>query len=296
MRIMKAKRVLMVLVLFIFAGPADASEPRLLDEWCLSTSGIVGLAIVGDGGICLTSSVEDRVFRLSPAGEVLSAWGEPGQGPGQFSSPAGIASDGAGMLFVADLGNHRVQVFTPEGEWIRMWGTEGDSDGQFRHPLGVAVDNAGFVYVSESDRIQKFSEEGEFVTSWVGGYGPIAMAVKDSRLYVASLGASIVEVFSTSGQHLNSWVVSEPSGIAVRGDDHNEVVVLSRGTSRVSSYSLNGVLLDYWGNDDLFQFPYGLAIFGERTYLTAGGCVHVFEAAPTAVQPSTWGGLKARYD
>ncbi len=60
----------------------------------------------------------DQVQKISPQGEFLLKWGEPGNGPGQFNRPAGIAVDGDGDVYVADWHNHRVQVFSPQGEFL----------------------------------------------------------------------------------------------------------------------------------------------------------------------------------
>ena len=41
-------------------------------------------------------------------------------------------------------------------------------DGQFSNPTGLAVDSLGFVYVIDynNNRIQKFTNDGTFVTKW----------------------------------------------------------------------------------------------------------------------------------
>jgi hypothetical protein len=49
-----------------------------------------------------------QMFNLD--GELLMWFGEPGQGPGQFSLPSGIAKRGE-LLAVADTLNHRIQLF-----------------------------------------------------------------------------------------------------------------------------------------------------------------------------------------
>ena len=41
--------------------------------------------------------------------------GPAGTGSGQFSQPAGVATDGAGFVYVADTGNNRIQKFTTAG-------------------------------------------------------------------------------------------------------------------------------------------------------------------------------------
>src|SRR5262249_34814419 len=44
-------------------------------------------------------------------------WGEPGTDPGCFNIPHNIATDAAGLVYVADRENHRVQVFDGDGRY-----------------------------------------------------------------------------------------------------------------------------------------------------------------------------------
>ena len=62
-----------------------------------------------------------RVHKFSPEGKLLSSWGEPGKGPGQFRLPHAIAVDRGGKVYVADRENSRIQVFTGDGEYLTEW-------------------------------------------------------------------------------------------------------------------------------------------------------------------------------
>jgi DNA-binding beta-propeller fold protein YncE len=62
-----------------------------------------------------------RVHRFSADGRLVSSWGEPGAGPGQFHVPHGIAIDRDGIVYVADRENSRIQLFSPEGDFLREW-------------------------------------------------------------------------------------------------------------------------------------------------------------------------------
>ncbi len=64
-------------------------------------------------------------------------------------------------------GGYCVSVFSPSGERLRSFGIHGSDQGQFRAPYGVAVDGKGCILVAydENNRIQKFTVEGEFLTS-----------------------------------------------------------------------------------------------------------------------------------
>jgi len=44
----------------------------------------------------------------------VATWGSYGTGEGKFDRPYGIATDGAGNVYVADTYNHRIQKFSPD--------------------------------------------------------------------------------------------------------------------------------------------------------------------------------------
>ena len=141
-----------------------------------------------------------------------------GSGRGQFGqfSPQGVALDSAGNLYLVDRGNHRIQKFSPSGEFLLMFGggvnetsggnvcprpgfpgdvckagTTGTANGQFEAwPLSsnIAIDVGGTesasddrIYVGDKDRIQRFDNEGEYVSSIpLAGKGYVATLALDS--------------------------------------------------------------------------------------------------------------------
>ena len=58
------------------------------------------------------------VHRFSADGTLIASWGEPGDGPGQFSLPHAICFVGDDRVLVADRENFRLQLFTLEGEFV----------------------------------------------------------------------------------------------------------------------------------------------------------------------------------
>jgi DNA-binding beta-propeller fold protein YncE len=83
-----------------------------------------------------------RVHMFSPKGELKRSWGEPGNGPGQFHLPHGIAVAADGRVFVCDREADRIQIFSPDGEFLTEW-----RDTQ--RPTHVAFDGQGRAYVTE---------------------------------------------------------------------------------------------------------------------------------------------------
>ena len=83
-----------------------------------------------------------------------------------LNTPAGLAIDTAGNVYIADAFNHKIRQIAPDGVITTLAGTgeagaEGDggqaSDARLRTPLGVALDSDGTLYIADTynHRIRK---------------------------------------------------------------------------------------------------------------------------------------------
>jgi DNA-binding beta-propeller fold protein YncE len=101
------------------------------------------VALAVDGAIYATDGYGNaRVHKFDPAGRLLFSWGEPGDGPGQFNLPHGIAIDREGLVYIADRENSRIQVFTPDGGYLAQWT-------DVARPMQVVVDGHDRVFAAE---------------------------------------------------------------------------------------------------------------------------------------------------
>lgn len=73
-----------------------------------------GNSYVSDGYI------NSRIAKYDMHGNWVKSWGEPGDKPGQFSTPHSIAIDAQNHIYVADRGNRRIQVFDTDGNFLRQ--------------------------------------------------------------------------------------------------------------------------------------------------------------------------------
>src|SRR5436853_4354688 len=64
--------------------------------------------------------INSRVAKVDKDGKWLKSFGEPGDGPGQLTTPHSIAADAQGNVYVADRGNRRIQVFDGDGKLLRQ--------------------------------------------------------------------------------------------------------------------------------------------------------------------------------
>ncbi|HTX43614.1 MAG TPA: hypothetical protein VMC61_02710, partial [Methanocella sp.] len=158
------------------------------------------------------------------------------------------ALDKDGNAYVTEYGNHRVQKFDPSGNFITQWGREGSGQGEFEYPAGIAV-----------------SGDGQFEY-------PAGIAVSgDGIVYVADLGNSRIEMFSSDGGYMSQWgsagsgngQFSLPHGIAVDGSGN--VYVADLGNHRVQKFTSTGRFIGSFGSygkkDGLFMSPAGVAVY-----------------------------------
>jgi DNA-binding beta-propeller fold protein YncE len=89
-----------------------------------------------------------RVHRFSANGALIATWGEPGDGPGHFSTPHGIWALADGRVAVTDRENNRLQVFSAAGDLLAIWP-------DFYQPMDIFQDAAGRLYVT--DKVPRLS-------------------------------------------------------------------------------------------------------------------------------------------
>ncbi|MBI3849571.1 MAG: hypothetical protein HY298_04675 [Verrucomicrobia bacterium] len=101
------------------------------------------VALSPEGDIYISDGYGNaRVHKFAPGGRLLFSCGEPGNGPGQFHVPHGIAVDRQGTVYVADRENSRIQLFAPDGTFLSEWT-------DVARPCQVFIDGAENVYIAE---------------------------------------------------------------------------------------------------------------------------------------------------
>jgi DNA-binding beta-propeller fold protein YncE len=89
-----------------------------------------------------------------------------------FYTPANLAVDRRGFLYVSDAIQRRVLILNRRGRLVHSFGQAGDGPGDFGRPKGIAVDSEGHIYVADGifNNFQIFDQEGN-VLFFVGSRG-----------------------------------------------------------------------------------------------------------------------------
>ena len=128
----------------------------------------VGLEVFGDRlYVCNLANQQVEIFdRMS--GEMIGAFGGPGDEDGQFRVPLGIDIDKEGFVYVCDMMRCRIQKFTPDGELVAAVGALGDVAGSFARPKQIAVDSDGIIYVVDAsfNNVQMFNADFELLMAF----------------------------------------------------------------------------------------------------------------------------------
>lgn len=225
-----------------------------------------------------------RIQIFDRDGNFIRCWRTPEVGLGK---PCGLGLDNRNSLLVGDTHYHRVLFYSKHGvldQSRTIGGKNGILPGQFGFVTDVVQDSSGNFYVGdygEHDRIQKFSQDGDFIMEW-GGQGdepgkflrPQGMIVDENGLlWVADACNHRVQVFDATGDHVRLvkiWgtmgiepgQMRYPYGIAFVGNDR--LLLCEWGNHRVQLFDLEGNPHGMWGSagKQIRQLnqPWGLAI------------------------------------
>lgn len=229
-------------------------------RWPATVLGGALLLLVGVGAV--PTLLRRNGERYHP----VLAWGRPGDGPGEFRGPVGVAVDDSGYVYITDSGNDRIQKFTADGKFVAAWGSTGAAVGRLRRPMHVRLGPGGVLYVAEylNDRIQVFTLAGTPVgllvadttssTSALDAPGGVAVSPDGREVWIADFYHHRVAVFTREGRYLRQ--VGAP-GRGIRGKLHypTDVVFGPDGTAyvadaynnRVQRFAQDGRVLGAWG-------------------------------------------------
>jgi uncharacterized protein (TIGR03437 family) len=203
-----------------------------------------GVALDASGNLLIADQNSDRIRKLNAAGVVstLAGIGMPGYNgdllpaiAAQLFSPAAVAADAGGNLYIADAGNQRVRRVNAGG-WISTVAGNGSRgvavsnssaiSASLDTPRGVCVDAAGNLYIADTanNAIRKVSLDGIITT--LAGRGTAG--------------------FSGDGGPASAAQLTQPRGIAM--DAAGNLWIADTGNHRVRRITPDGTITTIAGN------------------------------------------------
>ncbi|MCL9997869.1 MAG: peptidyl-alpha-hydroxyglycine alpha-amidating lyase family protein [Erythrobacter sp.] len=153
---------------------------------------------------------EPTVFKFSPDGTLLAQWGA-----GVFVMPHGISIDAEGKVWITDVAREQVFRFSAEGRQELTLGEQGvtaQDAAHFGRPADVAF-LLGRVLIADgyvNTRVAEVSPEGAFIRDWGDFKVAHAVAVDETRIYVADRENARIQIYDHGGKLVASW--ASPAG------------------------------------------------------------------------------------
>jgi len=195
-------------------------DGKTLREWLMMPEPLRCIAVAQEGEVFVAEAT--KVHRFNAKFEHIGAWGDPGEGQGEFMTITDMVVSEPYVL-VADAGHRCVHRFEFDGQFVNDLGrrdTKADYPGIIcpSPHLGVAVDAQRRIYVTNPGmlRIEVFSRIGTLTGFWgqpsaqiykpdgfFGCCNPTRVAVlPDGRIVTAEKIAARVKVHTPDGKLL----------------------------------------------------------------------------------------------
>ncbi len=128
---------------------------------------------------------------------------------GPFNRPSDVSMSPDGYLYISDgYGNARVHKFDKGGTLLSSWGAPGKTEpGEFHVPHGVWVHTDGRVFVAdrENNRVQIFTQEGEFLTQWTGFARPCDFFIDENNVVFIPELDGFLSIVDIDGTVISKW-------------------------------------------------------------------------------------------
>jgi len=325
---MNVKKVLIVLsMLGLFSGSIAAEEAyHVIKVWPEAPQGWHfyrprGVAVDQSGNVYIGDTGNYMVKRFDAEGRLITQWGSPGQGDGQFNRIQKIKVDSSGTVYVLDQYfdptgtiTSRIQKFTSYGQFVGTLERRTPDSDKIKLAVGMATDDEGNVFVLAVDyrleqrltygvRIEKYSRDGELISQWETERGvgdgefkhPAAIDVdRKGNIYIADSGNHRVQKFDPTGKFLIKWGTKgqgegrffEPRRIAI--DKSGDVYILDRFNG-LQKFTPAGEFLARW-KMEMGQQALGIALdSNSNVYVTNRGLDSVLKLDNTGKVISQWG-------
>jgi sugar lactone lactonase YvrE len=224
------------------AAPAQTTPPGNIQATAASLDAPAGIAYDTAGNLYIADLNHNVIREVSVAGIITTIAGTGEQGfagdggaatSALLDSPAGVAVDPAGNVYIADTHNNRIRkvsagtISTIAGTGIASFSGDGGSAAvaTLNHPTALASDGSGNLYVADTDnhRIRKVT--GTTITTIAG----------DGEQFFSGDGAAA----TAAGLDSPNGVAVDVAGNIYIGDTHNQRVRVVNASGIISTLAGN---------------------------------------------------------
>ena len=160
----------------------------------------------------------------------------------------------------------------------------------WKQPQQIAVDDERNIYVTDTgnSRIQKFTNDGQFLSSWgINGVevgelqSPVGIAIYENNVYVVDEKQHTIQKFDNDGNFILKWgeigdengEFNKPQGITI--DSNGIVYVADSKNHRIQQFTSDGEFLlsfgKYGPGDGHLKTPIDVAVYGDFIYVSDPG-------------------------
>jgi hypothetical protein len=166
-----------------------------------------GIAVDSGGAIYIADAQRGNILIFFPDGTFLQSWHSPAQR--HFSGSLGIATDEQGALYMPDPAHSRVLKYNSRGHLVKSWPAPQKALSADEQPSWVSAEPDGTVFVAyfKTGRIEKFSSDGSWMTTWSavntssGESSPLSgFAVAGDFVYTMAASSSEIRVWTVDGK------------------------------------------------------------------------------------------------
>jgi streptogramin lyase len=163
-----------------------------------------GIAVDSGGAIYIADAEHGNILIFFPDGTFLRAMQMAPQP--HLSGPLGISVDDQGNLYVPDPGGSRVMKFDGRGRLAKSWKVPHNAPSVDERPSAIATAQDGSVFVAyaKTGRIEKYSSEGLWITSW----NEAEKAAEDSRAITGiAVAGQLVFTVGATPPRIHIWTL-----------------------------------------------------------------------------------------
>jgi sugar lactone lactonase YvrE len=209
-----------------------------------------GIAVDSGGAIYVADAQRGSILVFFPDGTFFQSWRSAAQR--HFSGALGIGTDEEGALYVPDPTNSRVLKLNNRGRLVKSWPAPQKPISADERPSWVAAepDLTVFVAYFNTGRIEKFSSDGSWMSSWPaantssGESRPITgFAAAGAFVFTMAASSTEIRVWTMDGQHeLDADLANSLGAIAapqIAVTPHAELLVFDPSAPKVFRFRMH---------------------------------------------------------